>query len=162
MKILKITLAGLVLTLLLYSCNNKKATDDSQFPKLNYDTLYTFSIGDTFTIQTYQNSCCTNCWVNIDQYADTFVHKGLIEKIKVKEIPSDGADGSSSFVNIYYKCIKSGIDTLYYAVIPNGDLDSDYFDCSAINIYKDSISGKINVPKEYLRRYIFKVNSDLR
>lgn len=157
-NILNLSIILLFSWVLVY-CNSKNESkeDYKKYAMLSSDSINEFQLGDTFMIQTYNNSCCTNCWVNIDQYADTFTHKGLIEKIKVKEIPSDGADGSSSFADLYYKCVKTGTDTLYYAVIPNGDIDSGHFDCSQIAVYRDSASGKLNVPKENVRRYIFNV-----
>lgn len=149
----------LLFSLVLVYCNSKNESEEDykKYVMLSSDSINEFQLGDTFIIQTYKNSCCTNCWVNINHYADTFVHKGFIEKIKVKEIPSDGADGSSSFADLYYKCVKAGTDTLYYAVIPNGDIDSDYFDCSQLAAYRDSVSGKLNVPKENVRKYIIQI-----
>jgi len=159
MKFLSIHLFTL---LIIFSACNKKNINSSKslydvYPIIRYDTINEFNVGDTFVFLTSHNSCCTGCGYYHNQLLDSIYYKGFFEKISEKYLDSDGADGSSSYTQTLYKCIKKGIDTIYYAYIPNGMIEDFSLNCSEGLIDSASLYPENGQLPDFVNAYIISV-----
>lgn len=104
---------------ILFSCKPKQRLPDLQFSKKN--GLNRLKVGDKFIISTAENSCCTYRWMVNDSLQMPAPISKLFEREETITSPADkDCDGCSTFYYHIYKCAWAGIDTLTYAVIPNG------------------------------------------
>lgn len=110
----------------LQACTYKKperpgGNESYQYPVLRVDTINVFKVGDKFVIGTFENSCCTNCWLSDGVLSNQLYHKNLFEVVDgMTEPDEDNCAGCTIRTETVYQCMNAGKDTLYYAVITNG------------------------------------------
>jgi hypothetical protein len=112
----------LLITWLLAACTTSKVKVPD-LPFLEQDTLQQFKVGDRFVLATSTNSCCMYCWLAGDTLQEAVPESPLIRYVETIEDPANpDCAGCSNFYYNIYECIAPGKDSLYYAVIPMGEV----------------------------------------
>jgi hypothetical protein len=111
-----------------------------QYKFLRDDTINVFKVGEKFSIGTFENSCCTNCWLNNGKLSNQFLHKNLFITIDgMSEIENESCSGCTTRSKTIYKCIKTGKDTLYYVILTNGYVKEFGMNCEDMQIDIEAI-----------------------